>query len=173
MSGPCEIYKKKVIKRRGLKPLPKRKPSGTKDDIYRVLRFHWGRSIKAGVTFDTRVKEKDNAADIASNPTVRALGSSSSSVDQTSPTQGRKNRKKKLLVKGHLAVKKILSPEGKDISDVNMSDFSCDDPDDKRVIDSDTSDEDGADDEDDNDDDDSGYDSDSTRPSAIEISLRM
>ncbi|EDN05685.1 predicted protein [Histoplasma mississippiense (nom. inval.)] len=40
-------YKNIVIKRWGLRRRPKRKPSGTKDDVYRILHAHWTRCTKA------------------------------------------------------------------------------------------------------------------------------
>jgi hypothetical protein len=39
-------YKKRVIKRMGLRKRPKRKPAGKKEDIYRILLAHWVRCRK-------------------------------------------------------------------------------------------------------------------------------
>jgi hypothetical protein len=76
-------YKNRTIKLMGLRRRPKRKPSGNKDDIYRILHAHWTRCrrayadekqrfyVAAGILlsyisgsrlvslFDTRVKKSD------------------------------------------------------------------------------------------------------------------
>ncbi|OJD10414.1 hypothetical protein ACJ73_09803, partial [Blastomyces percursus] len=47
MVQDCLNYKNVVIKRWGLRRRPRRKPSGTKDDVYRILHAHWTRCTKA------------------------------------------------------------------------------------------------------------------------------
>ncbi|KAG5296486.1 hypothetical protein I7I50_09670 [Histoplasma capsulatum G186AR] len=87
MAQDCLNYKNVVIKRWGLRRRPKRKPSGTKDDVYRILHAHWTRCTKAyadekqrlyvaaGILlsfisggrlvslFDTRIKTRDEKAE--------------------------------------------------------------------------------------------------------------
>ncbi|OAT07656.1 hypothetical protein BDBG_03695 [Blastomyces gilchristii SLH14081] len=42
----CLNYKNKVIKEWGLRRLPRRRPPGTKDNLYDILRFHWERCTR-------------------------------------------------------------------------------------------------------------------------------
>ncbi|KAI1943088.1 hypothetical protein LOZ66_000783 [Ophidiomyces ophidiicola] len=43
----CLNYKNRIIKSWGLRKLPKRKPTGTTDFLYALLRFHWERCPRA------------------------------------------------------------------------------------------------------------------------------
>ncbi|OJD24573.1 hypothetical protein ACJ73_04067 [Blastomyces percursus] len=112
MAQDCLNYKNVVIKRWGLRRRPKRKPSGTKDDVYRILHSHWTRCTKAyadekqrhyvatGILlsfisgarlvslFDTRIKTIDEKA--GDGPSMGA--SHTVSKDSKSRTDRRRHR---------------------------------------------------------------------------------
>ncbi|EGC45023.1 conserved hypothetical protein [Histoplasma capsulatum var. duboisii H88] len=49
MQRDCRNYKNRIIRSMGLRRRPKRKPSGNKDDIYRILIGHWARCTRVYV----------------------------------------------------------------------------------------------------------------------------
>ncbi|OJD21511.1 hypothetical protein ACJ73_07150 [Blastomyces percursus] len=112
MAQDCLNYKNVVIKRWGLRRRLKRKPSGTKDDVYRILHSQWTRCTKAyadekqrhyvatGILlsfifgarlvslFDTRIKTIDEKA--GDGPSTGA--SHTASKDSKSRTERRRHR---------------------------------------------------------------------------------
>ncbi|KAL2359143.1 hypothetical protein RJZ56_008020 [Blastomyces dermatitidis] len=94
--GLSTQYKNVVIKRWGLRRRPKRKPSGTKDDVYRILHSHWTRCILLSFIsgarlvslFDTRIKTIDEKA--GDGPSTGA--SHTAHKDSKSRTDRRRHR---------------------------------------------------------------------------------
>ncbi|KAL2380876.1 hypothetical protein RJ035_006636 [Blastomyces gilchristii] len=162
-------YKNVVIKRWGLRRLPKHKPSGTKDDVYRVLRFHWERSLQRSMLMRSSVSMSRL---VYSCPLSPDLGPGKRKRLPLNDDRGllvSKRAKSATSRRASAAVQETSSPDQTNLSDVNMSDSSHDGLEDasehspltkESDIDNDTGDED---DEDEDEDDisfaDSGYDS--------------
>ncbi|EQL28538.1 hypothetical protein BDFG_08737 [Blastomyces dermatitidis ATCC 26199] len=165
----CRWYKNVVIKRWGLRRLPKHKLSGTKDDVYRVLRFHWERSLQRSMLMRSSVSMSRL---VYSCPLSPDLGPGKRKRLPLNDDRGllvSKRAKSATSRRASAAVQETSSPDQTNLSDVNMSDSSHDGLEDasehspltkESDIDNDTGDED---DEDEDEDDisfaDSGYDS--------------